>query len=33
MIPAALREATAKAAKRNQPKLATRLSPGEKLGP
>jgi hypothetical protein len=32
MLPAALREATAKAAKRNQPKLATRLSPGEKRG-
>jgi hypothetical protein len=32
MIPSALREATAKAAKRNQHKLATRLSPGEKQG-
>jgi hypothetical protein len=32
MIPAALRQATAKAAERNQQKLATRLSPGEKQG-
>jgi hypothetical protein len=32
MIPAALREATAKAAKQARRKLATRLSPGEKHG-
>jgi hypothetical protein len=32
MIPSALREATAKAAKRSRNKLATRLSPGEKQG-